>query len=436
MNYKPRKSRKKNKRFDDGESPLSNLNFPAVSFKQSPKKKLTKRSVKNIKQRVDNLSPISRTSVKQEIELTRKSPIRKSPSPLDITKLTPKTQKKRLDLLKRLNIMSCADIKLYLETTQMNDEEKIVFIKQNMVDNKSLRNYISKQHFNIKDLNFMSDAGSSILNTLGNETKKIYESFMGSDELEETDEDCKYLQNILKQYENQKSGGYFTKALTMTKDVLATTGKVLYETGKFVGGKAYDVFQYLATRGFQLWTWISSNPKSAYFALVMLKSLKTQLCRFCGKSLGLYGSWSGMKDRLITVIKHFYPGEINPNSSLSDLKSMVKDVSKPFVTEIIGKSVVSIFNTVWDNKSTLFSGAITSAFSLIPGVGPILGSGFSAIFDSVLSNTKDSINLMQEQMVYQTHASNAFSMLFEIVNPFECIDNMLKEAYESASIVS
>ena len=39
-------------------------------------------------------------------------------------------------------------------------------------------------------------------------------------------------------------------------------------------------------------------------------------------------------------------------------------------------------------------------------------------------------------MVYQTHASNSFSMLFEIVNPFECIDNMLKEAYESASIVS
>ena len=42
MNYKPRKSRKKNKRFDDGESPLSNLNFPAVSFKQSPKKNLLK----------------------------------------------------------------------------------------------------------------------------------------------------------------------------------------------------------------------------------------------------------------------------------------------------------------------------------------------------------------------------------------------------------
>jgi hypothetical protein len=433
MNYKPRKSRKKN---NDGKSPLSNLNFPAVSFNQSEKpiKKIRKRSAKNIKQKVNKLSPIS---VKQEIELTRKSPIRKSPSPMDIKKLTPKTQKKRLDLLKRLNIMSCADIKLYLETTQMNEEEKIVFIKQNMVDNKSLRNYISKQHFNIKDLNFMSDAGSSILNTLGNETKKIYESFMGSDELDENDEDCKYLQNILKQYENQKSGGYLSKALTLTKDVLSTTGKVLYETGKFVGSKAYDVFNYLATRGFQLWTWISSNPKSAYFALVMLKSLKTQLCRFCGESLGLFGSWSGMRDRLITVIKHFYPdADLNPNTSLSDLKSMVKDVSKPFVTEIISKSVVSIFNTVWDNKSTLFSGAITSAFSLIPGVGPILGSGFSAIFDTVLSNTKDSINLMQEQMVYQTHVSNAFSMLFEIVNPFECIDNMLKEVYESASIVS
>jgi hypothetical protein len=424
MNSKPRKSRKKK----------SPLNFPTVSLKQTeePIKKIRKRSPKNIRQKVNKLSPIS---VKQEP--TRKSPIRKSPSPIDIKKLTPKTQKKRLDLLKRLNIMSCADIKLYLETTQMNEEEKIVFIKQNMVDNKSLRNYISKQHFNIKDLNFMSDAGSSILNTLGNETKKIYESFMGSDELEETDEDCKYLQNILKQYENQKSGGYFTKALTITKDVLSTTGKVLYETGKFVGSKAYDVFNYLATRGFQLWTWISSNPKSAYFALVMLKSLKTQLCRFCGKSLGLFGSWSGMRDRLITVIKHFFPdADLNPNTTLSDLKSMVKDVSKPFVTELISKSVVSIFNTVWDNKSTLFSGAITSAFSLIPGVGSILGSGFSAIFDTVLSNTKDSINLMQEQMIYQTHVSNAFSMLFEIVNPFECIDNMLKEVYESAGIVS
>ena len=167
----------------------------------------------------------------------------------------------------------------------------------------------------------------------------------------------------------------------------------------------------------------------------MLKSLKTQLCRSCGKSLGIFGSWIGTKNHLMSIIKKFSPeSTINPNSSIQDLMNLVKNVSKPFINEVIGKNVVSMFNSIWDNKASLFSSIITSSFSLIPGIGSIIGPAFNIVFETILSNTKDSIILMQEQIVYQQNVQNAFSMLFEVVDPFECIDNMLKETYETVNI--
>jgi hypothetical protein len=452
-----KKSRIKNiwkkKNFDGAVSPLEGISFPAVSFKQEKekiKKTFKRKSPKAIKKAVskqpryapkvlevkneEELEPEIQDKAEEEEEeeqfIPKKSSPKKTKSPRNWTplaELTPKSRKKRLDLMKKLNIMTCTDIKMYLETTEMTEEEKIIFIKQNITDGKTLRSYIQKQHFNLKDLNYMADAGSTILNTMGNETYEIYQMFTASNQFDETDEDCVFLNEMVKQYEKKQQQnqqkGYFQQAW----DTMKTGASKLYSTVKPGIEFAYQFFD---SKAFQLWTWISTNPKSAYLTLVILKTLKTNLCRTVGKNLGIFGSFSGMKTQLVGLIKKYRPDvTVNTNSSITWLM----EVSKPYINEIIGSSIVDSFNSIWNNSKKLFISSLTVLVSTIPYVGQVLAVSFSMVIETILDNTKDKLNIIQEQLVYQKNVENAFSKLFEIVNPFDCVDRVLEEAFLAGS---
>lgn len=442
-----------------GGSPLADINFPSVTFNKNNTSKEYKRKspkyVKKITTQQTNIPLSNMQRIEPDIEPEKVDPeiveeevepdveemeeeIRETPkspkkwTPLE--QLTPKSKKKRLDLLKKLNIMTCSDIKTYLESTDMSDEEKVIFIRQNMTDNRALRSFIEKQHYNLKELNFVSDAGSVILKTIGNEAYKVYELMIGTTIEAEDEVDCQLLKDFVKNYENkQKQPGFFKQALETgveaTKTALQYTGTALYYTGKAAwetGKLLFQGFSYLISKGFQLWTWISSNPRSAYFALLTLKSLKNQLCKASGQALGIFGSSTGTKKKLVAYINYYRPDiQVTEHTSMT----ILKDVSKPFINDVIGKSIVGLFNKAWEHKQKVVTGALALAFTTVVGpvAGPMIGSGIGMMLDTIMDGAKESVSLIAEQTVYQTDVRNCFTALFELVNPIECIDKMLKE---------
>ena len=215
-----------------------------------------------------------------------------------------------------------------------------------------------------------------------------------------------------------------------SKQYFKAAGSAVLEGAKIVGKWGLEGLKILWNNGFRLWDWITSNPKTAYFTLVMLKNFKTQLCR--GSASWFIAARVDLNDpeSVRAYIQKLDPTrKIKPNTSLGDLRILLKDVSKPFLNDIIGKGSQVICKEAGKKFAPLFGAAMGGAcVALLPGVGVMIGASVATVSTSIFEICCDQVGQMSEQAVYQQNVENCFSMLKEIVDPVACIEEMGKES--------
>jgi hypothetical protein len=328
----------------------------------------------------------------------------------------------------KLGVWTCKDIRAHLEKTVMTEEEKVHFIEQNMQSSRGLQSYIQKQHYNAKDLNFMAQAGKDLTSIMGNKAYDLYNMLFDASDL--SDQDCVYLQDKMKKFYDAKAAAAdskWAKVLQASKAILSKS----YEYGKSAVEAITYGLSWAVSKGFQLWTWISTNPKTAYFCLLTLKSFKSQLCRMGGQYLASTGVMLGDRNSVMEFIKKVYPNAVPPpDTKIEQLYSIAKDAALPAVTQAIGNSAKGIFGKLAANGGPILSKALGGAVKGIPFVGPMIGGAIEAVTETVVKEAAEQAAFMAEQVTYQAQVNNCFSMLKELVNPFTCLEQMAKEAYE------
>jgi hypothetical protein len=268
--------------------------------------------------------------------------------------------------------------------------------------------------------------------------------FSSSSSFDLTDPDCKYLNELLEKLRNDPKNTNLNQSFWQTLSSLASkTGQYVWQTGKYVADKVNDFLnwvgvpyflKYLKIKGIKLFEWFVADPKVAFFTLLTLKNLKNRLCRLIGQQIGYYG-----RETDIEWIKSKYKSitgkDPKPNSTFEDMKDYLYEISGPIIFDYGAKFGVQILGLIWDKGlSFLMPGYVTGILgsfgSLIPGVGPILGtitSMFSSLFGLIFETVKEDISFVLEQSIYANYAYNSFSMLFQIINPLQCMENMVRE---------
>ncbi|MEY3393608.1 MAG: (high mobility group) box [Pseudomonadota bacterium] len=349
------------------------------------------------------------------------------------------------DLYKKLNVRTCKEIRKELETTNMTDEQKLNFLETYNKSYKSLRDFVESQNINLDELKFYADGGSLIMNTIANRTKEYSNiMFSSSSSFDVTDPDCKYLNELLEKLKNDPKNTSLNQSFWKTLGSLATrTGENIWQGAKYVAGKSSDFFNwigvpyflnYLKIKGIKLFEWFVADPKIAFFTLLTLKNLKNRLCRRIGQEIGYYGKETDVQ-WIISKYKSLTGKDPPPNSTFEDMKEYLYEISGPLIFDYSAKFGVQILNLIWDKGlSFLMPGYVTgmleSLGSLIPGVGPIvsnISSMLSSFFGLIFETAKEDISFVLEQSIYANYTYNSFSMLLQIINPFQCMENMVRE---------
>jgi hypothetical protein len=162
--------------------------------------------------------------------------------------------------------------------------------------------------------------------------------------------------------------------------------------------------------------------------------LKNRLCRRIGQEIGYYGKETDVQ-WIISKYKSLTGKDPPPNSTFEDMKEYLYEISGPLIFDYSAKFGVQILNLIWDKCLSFFmpgyvTGMLGSLGSLIPGVGPIvstLSSMLGSFFGLIFETAKEDISFVLEQSIYANYTYNSFSMLLQIINPFQCMENMVRE---------
>jgi hypothetical protein len=332
-------------------------------------------------------------------------------------------------MMSSLGIMDCTAIRKFLEKSTMTIEERIVFIENNRSSSKHLKSWIQGQHMGQRDLSMYSAVGKDILTMVGNNTYGMYNTLYG-DSSDETDPDCIYLTNTLKEYYGRPRDNRWNKLVQGATTVVQNA----WEFGKWGAGKAIDAVKYglswAITKGFELWTWISSNPKTAYFALTAIAQIKTRVCRYVGGKLAEMGIYMGQKESVLAFIKKMYPDKEPPppSSTLGDLYKGMKGVGEQVTLEVVQKQSGPLIKGIFSMGGTLLKAGLSGAVAGIPFAGPMLAGAVTAITDAVVEQTADQVAQAAEMACYMKSVENTFSKLIEVINPFSCLEELAKSA--------
>ena len=177
-----------------------------------------------------------------------------------------------------------------------------------------------------------------------------------------------------------------------------------------------------------------ADPKIAFFTLLTLKNLKNRLCRRIGQEIGYYGKETDVQ-WIISKYKSLTGKDPPPNSTFEDMKEYLYEISGPLIFDYSAKFGVQILNLIWDKGLSFLmpgyvTGMLASFAGLIPGIGPIvstLSSMISSFFGLIFETAKEDISFVLEQSIYANYTYNSFSMLLQIINPFQCMENMVRE---------
>ena len=374
---------------------------PTKNFIDNLKNKTPPRRSTRLAAKADNLEI-------KNVE-TVKSPKKSVQSPVD-------------KIVDKMDVMSCKDMRVFLDkNTQLTLEEKIMFLEQNSKGNRQLKSYIASQHWGIKEQTFYIKSGDFFKATFADKIKEAADFLIP--EINETDPDCIYLNELLTQYRDEKSKNSVTGIMSGIRhyggkaihyggkgllEIVNLTGKSLYYLGAFIN--------YFLQIGFNIWTWLMKDPKTAYFTLLSLKSLKNICCRFVGRLI---------KENDLIDLKQF-----ESKASKKEEKSFLWDIGDHFCQTLAVKATSKGASEFLGKLAGPFAkGTVTVLTGFLPG-GGFIAAGLNAVLDVALNETQEQIGFAAEQAIYMQNVNSAMGMLFEIINPNVCLKQMLESVNE------
>jgi hypothetical protein len=409
-------------------SKLKNADVIDVDYEDEPPKKTQKKSVKKqtqkmMKQAVEAVEAEDKVDVKKN----QKTPLVSSVS----------------QFLGTLGMMDCKEMKAYLEKNkEMSVDQKIKFLEQNTKSHRELKAYVVSQHWDVKNLTFFSRACNYIVSELSSSMRSAVEYLMPQ-ESEETDPDCLELSELLKDLKKQKKASSSSTWKETAWEALKLAGKVLEKTLMLGGATLYvigygihTIISTLFSYGFNLYTWITKDPKIAKYTLFTLVIIKRRCCRSAGQFLS--------EHQLIT--KDYFDNEVKGNKMYGLKKKGEKedDVSVKWkVTETIAKDAALDASGKIVTKSMIESapkvgswiGTAIGVF-LVPytsgaslGLGPLIGSCIGTLTQISMEEVAYAIEDAIAVGIFLENVDSAFGFFLDVINPAVCIKEMAV-AYE------
>ena len=391
----------------------------------------------------------------QQQQYQNKSQKRKNSEP--VQRLT------KAHILTQMGVISCKELMHELKTSQMNNEQKIVMIENHIQATRKLHKFLGKEKLTQKDILFYGQAGKGVLDIISKQLKESVSNVIGGgfseyigldsdekiqNEYIETDPECREVIETLKQLKNDRVswtsylmgklsgvGGDIFKYLTSSGVKIGTfVISMLWKLSKGVIGFLTFVLTYISSLGFRFWNWLSKDPTTAYFSLLLLKQLKGVACKRTGEILGYFGP-NTRPERLLDGIKEWMPElmpKINAVTPTWQIINLMRDAARPAVARIAikvtGSAVETVAGAVLPYMSTFLTGAVVAIATPITGgtaiaAGPIIKGFFDVVMTAITTNVKDSAR----HATYISDATHAFSMLLEVIDPFTCIGQMFTD---------
>lgn len=341
-----------------------------------------------------------------------------------------------------LGMMDCKEMKAHLEKNkEMSVDQKIKFLEQNTKGRRELKSFAVSQHWDVKNLTFFSRACNYIVSELSSSMRSAVEYLMPQ-ESEETDPDCIELSQLLDELKKQKKASSSSSSWKETAwEALKMAGKVLEKTLMLggatiyvIGYGIYTIMSTLFSYGFNLYTWITKDPKIAKYTLFTLVIIKRRCCRSAGQFLSQH--------QLIT--KDYFDNEVKGNYGLKKkghheddesvkwnvTKTIAKDAALDASGKIVTKSMIESAPKVgaWIGTAIgVFLSPYTAGASV--GLGPLIGNCIGTLTQISMEEVAYALEDAIAVGIFLENVDGAFGFFLDVINPAVCIKEMAV-AYE------
>lgn len=340
-----------------------------------------------------------------------------------------------------LGMMDCKEMKAYLEKNkEMSVDQKIKFLEKNTKGHRELKSFVVSQHWDVKNLTFFSRACNYIVSELSSSMRSAVEYLMPQ-ESEETDPDCIELSKLLDDLKKQKKSSSSLTWKDTAWEALKLAGKVLEKTLMLggatlyvVGYGIYTIMSTLFSYGFNLYTWITKDPKIAKYTLFTLVIIKRRCCRSAGQFINQH--------QLIT--KDYFDTEVKGNYGLKQkghdeddesvkwkvAKTLAKDAALDASGKIVTKTLIESAPKVgaWIGTAIgVFLAPYTVGASV--GLGTLIGSCIGTLTQVSMEEVAYALEDAIAVGIFLENVDGAFGFFLDVINPAVCIKEMAV-AYE------
>lgn len=331
-------------------------------------------------------------------------------------------------------ILTCKEVKRYLEfNPYLSTTEKIEFIEKNSRDARSLKAYLTSQHWSVKELTYYYKASKFIKGNLVNGIKNTLDYF--SVDTENSTPECKDVENMLKQLKEQKRmEEWRNKAWDWLKWLGSTlynaTSSLISTATSYLYSGIKNVFSLLLDTGFEIYKFIMKNPKLAKYTLITLVFMKKRLCRSVGSFIRSENYIT--KEDLKKGLQEYRIKErsTNPNKEVKLEDELTTDAFASILKNTITKSMNALSNDVGGYMGTAVVGLLGGATLLSGGTAApltlLIGTCVTKVVSIAMEEVADSV---EEGMIVAQRVKDSdtcFSLLLELINPYACLDQMLK----------
>ena len=353
--------------------------------------------------------------------------------------------------------LTCKEVKIFLEKNpNMTVDEKITFIEQNSKNHRDLRSWLKSQHWSVKELTYYFRTQQFIQTKLAEGIENGVNYF--SDSADDKDPDCIEVTKILEELKSQqKTEEWRAMAIDYLKRAANALWSGVVGAVTMIYSATKHIFSLLYSYGIEIYRWIAKDPKMAKYTLITLKIMKKRMCRFVGHHMRS-NNYIDINELRNNVYKYKIENNLlvdNESDKINVLdettrdifseaakKTMVntlKEMAEPVGT-FVGGAVIS-FLGIASAPVALAGGALLGVVGLAGGLGGDKGDKGTGMFEKLSSligtcvtkvvtfgmeETADAAEDAIEVALYVKNSNTCFSLLLELVDPRNCMQDMLK----------
>jgi hypothetical protein len=377
-----------------------------------------------------------------------------SPNSVEALRLSAEEQ-----MLNKLGIKSCKQIRIFLESSLLTEEEQVAFIEQHAKDTAQLRRLLRTEEFNCDQFRMLGELGAEVMVKLRSHVTELVKTT--EPEKDEEEIECAELKQKAEAFHKRNkaiSESHWRRLLRTSQTVIGN----LYASLKRLG---YDAFMlmwnslpsfkqmrvavfWFIQKGIDISFWIASNPKTAYYVLYGFITAKTYMCQAIGHLLNIV-KLDPNELKIVQQIRKQCKNELDPNT-LQGIGKQIYDLFRPHIDGAVIRATSGVSIHAMKAIKTLIVGGTGTAVAggasqIVAGVAgtavagvasgglglviPLLTVAGAAILQTAAVSALDAgtkaLEESTEQLVYWNEIRNSYNKLFQLMNPLPCLKEIL-----------